>query len=78
MLHETQEGSSLRALANFELVGQRFDDRDPEPALGQLVLGQGVARLGGRLEALALVDDLDHELVVVELVEDLDRPHRPA
>src|SRR6267143_3088775 len=73
VLDEAQARSSLRAFPDLELVGERLDDRNPQASLGQLLVLQGAARRGRRLEALALVHDLHDELVVVQLVDDLDR-----
>jgi hypothetical protein len=74
VLHEAEGRSSLGALANLELVGERLDDRDPETALGELLGVERAARIGRGVEALAFVGHLDDELVRMELVEDLDVP----
>src|SRR6478735_762452 len=72
MLDEAEARAALGALADLELVGERLDDRDPEAALGELVVIERAARVDRRIESLALVDDLDDEPVLVELVDDLD------
>src|SRR5512133_3134266 len=70
-LHEPEPGAvAVRALAGLELVRDRLDDRDPEPALGEVVLQGPVA---GGLEAGTVVRHLDDEPVGQELVHDLDR-----
>ena len=57
----------------MELVGDGADDRDPEAALDELVLVEArEGRLG--VEPVAVVGDLDDELVRMQLVEQLDRP----
>src|SRR5437667_622328 len=56
------------ALAGLELVGDRLDDRDPEPSLGEVVVGPGTVGV----EAGTFVGDLDDEPVGLQLVQDLD------
>src|SRR5919204_2773641 len=70
-LHEPQ----TRAVAavsrpRLELVRDRLDDGDAEPALDEIVAFGRRTRLA---EALPVVRDLDRDAVVVQLVEDLDR-----
>jgi hypothetical protein len=70
-LHEADSGpSSVVPLADLELVRERADDRDSEPALGEVV--GLVAHRVRRHEALALVGHLDDDAILVELVHDLD------
>src|SRR5205807_3519362 len=69
-LHETQTRASAAVLRpQLELVRDRLDDGDAEPALDEVVVRTGRTRLA---EPLAVVDHLDGEPVLVELVEDLD------
>src|SRR5256885_13797340 len=69
-LHETQARSAAAvARPQLELVRDRTDDGDPEPALHEVVAGLVRTRVA---EPCAVVDDLDREPVVVQLVEDLD------
>jgi len=52
-LHEAKRGTAALPFGDLELVRERADDRDPEPALRQQ-LRVGRFRLGGD-EALAAV-----------------------
>src|SRR5438105_15193359 len=61
--------AALPAVAQLELVRERLDDRDAEPALGELLLIRCPAAI---VEAAPVVGDLDHEPVGTELVDDLD------
>ena len=65
--------TALGTLADLELVGERLDDRDTEPAFREIVVGARVLARSRRLEALAVITDFDDEPICVELVEDLDR-----
>ena len=56
-------------LPSLELVGDRSDDRDPEPALGETVIHRPVS---GGVEPRAVVRNLDDDPVGLELVHDLD------
>src|SRR6185312_17324271 len=60
---------ALGPRADLDAVGDRPDDRDAEPALGQLVR-RAFGRL--RIEPFALVDHLDYEPVGQQQVGDLD------
>src|SRR5919201_971480 len=70
-LHEAQ-ARAVTAVARprLELVCDRLDDGDPEPALDEIVARSRCARVA---EAFALVRDLDRDPVLVQLVDDLDR-----
>src|SRR5437764_3702612 len=69
-LRETQPGApAVGTFADLELVGERPDDRDPEPTFGQLLRSLDGLSLP---EAGAAVGDLDDEPVRPELVDDLD------
>src|SRR5438067_3396197 len=70
-LHEPQTRAvTAVARPRLELVRDRLDDGDPEPALDEIVARSCRARTA---EALALVRDLDCDPVLVQLVDDLDR-----
>ena len=65
------EPRALPAVATpeLELVRNRADDRDPKPALAQLL---GIASSLLRHEAAPGIRNLDHDAVGVQLVEDVD------
>src|SRR5215210_7206227 len=68
-LDEAKPRAAALALSDLDLVGERADDRDAEPALGQLL---AVAGRLAKLEAAAGVADLDREPVALQLVDDVD------
>src|SRR5919201_868516 len=71
-LHEAQPRAvAAVARPRLELVCDRLDDGDPEPALDEIVARS--TRRARVAEALALVRDLDRDPVLVQLVDDLDR-----
>ena len=72
MTKRSREPLPVGSRADLELVGDRADDRDPEAAFVEA--RPPSAELGLGVEALAVVGDLDHEPVGLELVDDLDQP----
>src|SRR6266536_535677 len=73
-LHKTQSRTpAVRPPAEHELVRDRADDCDPEPALGDLpqAVDDGFAVV---VETAALVTYLDREHVATQLVAHLDVP----
>ena len=76
MFHEAKpRAAAVTSLAGLELVGDRLDDRDPEPALGEVLLRRAVT---GGVESRPIVGNLDNESIGLELVQDLDRPSPPS
>src|SRR5207302_10559002 len=67
---EAKAGSfAVRLSPDLDLVGDRPDDRDPEPALRQFF--RSSLRLG-EIESSALVGHFDHQPVRQELIRALD------
>src|SRR5581483_5308732 len=73
-LGEPEARAAVGALGDLELVGERFDDRDPEAAFREVVRVERRRGRGRGLEALATVAHLDDEPVGMELVDDLHDP----
>src|SRR6266508_2111742 len=69
-LDETEPRAAPGAtLARLELVCDRLDDGDPEPALPEILRARPAAR---DVEAGTVVGHLDHEPIRLEVVRDLD------